>query len=132
MIEGWELRLSGYLRESRKKKFVWGEHDCILFSAKAYEAITGIDFYTKYLPYSTKKEAMDILSYHGGMEGIISENLGAGNSQVKKASRGCPILLKERYLMCGIVSDDGASIAIPGNNGLSFRPLTDGIMFWRF
>lgn len=126
-----DLILANYIKEYKDTPFVWGEHDCILFAAKAYKALTGVDYYTKYLPYSSEDEAMKILKENGGVMGIISKNLGPGLRNIKKAQRGCPVVLKNKYKMCGIISGDGVSIIAPGDKGLVYRPLSEGIAFWR-
>jgi hypothetical protein len=42
-LPDWEARLAAYLEPLRTRAFVWGEHDCCLFSAGAVEAMTGVD-----------------------------------------------------------------------------------------
>lgn len=39
----WVERLDAYLSGCRNQPMVWGSHDCVLFSLRAAEAITGLD-----------------------------------------------------------------------------------------
>lgn len=129
-IEGWEKRLSEYIQAKEKEPFKWGENDCILFAAKAYEVITGEDHYSQYLPYSTKEEAYKILRKNKGFEGIIGKNIGLGHNNYLMAKRGDPVLMNIPDMTCGIVDDSGQYIIAPGENGIVRRPLSEAIYIW--
>jgi len=42
-LPDWEERLSDYIRANMDRPFEYGQHDCILFSCGAVEAVTGQD-----------------------------------------------------------------------------------------
>lgn len=128
--EGWELRLSNYIKSVKDKPFKWGENDCILFSAKAHEAIYLEDCYSKYLPYSSEEEAQEILKKNGGFEKIIGSNLGKPHKNILKAKRGDLVLLKIPSITCGVVDDSGQHILCPSEKGIVRYPLNKAYRVW--
>lgn len=129
-FEDWPRRLSDYLESKRHTPFKWGENDCILFAAKGYEAMTGVDYYSQYLPYYTEEEAKLILNANGGFEGIIGHSIGSGHRNVLKAKRGDPALLKIPNFTCGLVDDSGQFVAVPSATGLVRYPLSKAWRIW--
>lgn len=130
MVEGWEKRLSAYIVAMKNTSFEWGVNDCILFAAKGYEIIHGIDYYSQYLPYSTEEEAKEILKNNGGFKGIISKSLGSGHKNFLKAKRGDPVLMKIPNYTCGLVDDTGQFIIAPGKDGMVRYPINKATWVW--
>ena len=58
-VENWDTKLSNYIVEQDKKKFVRGKTDCVNFVIGAIEVIIGKKVFDK--PYKSIKEAKDIL-----------------------------------------------------------------------
>lgn len=129
-LEDWDKRLSHYLQQQKKAPFKWGENDCILFAAKAYEAMTGINHYQKYLGYENEEQARDILEAHNGLDGAISKFLGPGHRNPMLAKRGDIVLLKLKQLTCGVVDDSGQKVAAPGIDGIIRYPLKLAWRIW--
>lgn len=72
----WEERLAGYLAEVRDRPFQYGTHDCILFSASAVLAQTGVDIAADYRgKYHDKAGAAAILKSQG--KGTLLRTLDA-------------------------------------------------------
>lgn len=130
--ENWPLLLGEYLNECRKKPFVWGEHDCILFAAKAIEVITGENLYNSYLGYTDEKGAQEVLQAHGGLSAIVRSHLGEGEKNFKMAHRGDLALMKLGRETIGIVDDTGERIACVGPNGLVRMPLRTAWRIWGY
>lgn len=128
--EGWEKRLSEYLDSRKDMAFEWGKNDCILFAAKGYQAMTGIDYYSKYLPYTTEEEAREILRVNGGFEGILGKDIGPGHRNPLKARRGNPVLLKLKEITCGIVDDSGQWVCAPGKEKIVKYPISKAWRIW--
>lgn len=131
-FEDWPKILSEYIASRRTMDFKWGENDCILFAAKGYEALTGIDYYSQYLPYKTEKKAREILKEHGGFEGIIGNHIGPGHRNILKAKRGDVVLLKMPDLTCGLVDDSGQFVVAPGKDGIKRVPLAKAWRIWSY
>lgn len=72
---GWGVRLSNYIMENRDKPFVWGQRDCVLFAAGAYERIHGIDLAKDFRGYRTEKEARRIIRQFGGVAEMVDTML---------------------------------------------------------
>ena len=58
-VENWDTKLSNYIAEQDKKKFVRGKTDCVNFVIGAIEVIIGKKVFDK--PYKSIKEAKKIL-----------------------------------------------------------------------
>lgn len=128
--EGWEKRFSDYLDKMRLKPFIWGENDCMMFAAKAYEVITGNNCYSQYGQYDSEESAMGIINSNGGLNNIIKKELGRGSKVILSAKRGDIALLKIPALTCGIVDDSGQFIAVPSEKGLVRYPLLKAWRIW--
>lgn len=130
--QGWERRLSKYLTEKNNAPFQWGENDCVLFAAKAVEAVSGYNFYQDYLPYTTEEEAKAILDINGGIEGLVAKFLGGGYINYRLAKRGDVVLIKSPLLSLGIVDDSGQKIVSVGPEGAVRLPLKMATRVWSF
>lgn len=65
-IEGWEKRLADYIEAAKDAPFVWGSHDCALWSALWLKECTGKDFAQDWLGlYSTEEEAHNLIASRG-------------------------------------------------------------------
>ncbi len=65
-LERWDIRLGDLLMETRDLPFEWGVHDCVLFSGRAVEAITGVNPAHDLIgTYSTRIGALAALSAAG-------------------------------------------------------------------
>lgn len=131
-LEGWERRLSDHILEHRKKPHVWGENDCILFAAKGFEKITGINTYDEYLGYGDKEGAMDILTRNGGFEKLISKHIGPSHRNKLMAKRGDICLIKTPDLCLGIVDDSGQGISCMSETGFMKIPLKYAWRIWSY
>lgn len=130
--EGWERRFSEYIAESMNKPFKWGENDCVLFSAKGFECITGINFYSSHLPYNTEKKAYKIVSENQGLQSMISEYLGNPHMNYREAKRGDIVLMRLPQETIGIVDDSGQSIMSVNEKGISRLPLKSAKFIWSY
>lgn len=102
-IEGWERRLSEYIKESRSTVFQWGVNDCVLFAVKGAEKITGINTYQEYLGYKSKRGADKIIKEAGGFEALITKHYGESHRNIMKARRGDLAMVKVPHLSLEIV-----------------------------
>lgn len=46
-VENWHTKLTAFINERRDEPFVWGTHDCSLWSADCVKITTGVDFAEK-------------------------------------------------------------------------------------
>lgn len=128
--ENWAKKLSDYLHKNADTPFIWGKNDCMLFAAKGVLEMTGVDCFSKYLPYSTEEEAYKILRENGGFMSIISKGIGTAHDKILSAKRGDVALMKMPRKTCGLIDDTGQFIAAPGENGIIRLPLTQAYKIW--
>lgn len=79
MIHDWQTKLALFIKNSKKRDFVWGEFDCCLFAADAVLLITGRDYAEPFRGrYTTKIGAARALKNYGGgsIEATLEQQLG--------------------------------------------------------
>lgn len=130
--EGWELRLSNYLKSSQTKEFVWGENDCVLFAVKAAEKITYEDHYSQYLGYTNEAGAKMIITEAGGLEKLISRHFGNYHKNILSAKRGDLVMLKLPSKTIGIVDDSGRFVCGVSERGYERVPLNKAWCVWSY
>lgn len=131
-LPDWPMRLSNYLSERAKMPFSWGDNDCLSFTAKAVEELTGVDFYKDYSDYHDEESAAIMLKNNGGAKGIITACLGEGKRSILSAKRGDVVVVKIPDYTAGIVDDTGQRIALVTPKGLMRIPLKRAIMYWSY
>lgn len=129
-FDDWDKRLSDYLTEMRNKPFKYGVNDCVLFAVKGVERMTGVNTYSSYIGYKTKKGADKIISEAGGIEQLISKHFGPGHKNVRKARRGDLVLIKDTEISAGLVDDSGQFVLLPGEHGLVREPMSKVWRVW--
>ena len=63
------------LNELADEPFKWGKNDCFHFTARCVLAWHGKDYRSLH-PYKTKKEAVEYIKKHGGIERLTTGTLG--------------------------------------------------------
>jgi hypothetical protein len=72
----WPKRLSDYVASASAKPFAWGQHDCLLFTGGALEAMTGKNALAMWNGgYDSALSAARKIVRHGGLERGVSEAL---------------------------------------------------------
>lgn len=62
----WRSDLSAYIHSVARAEFLWGQHDCALFSAGAVEVMTGVDIGSEYRgKYKTLAGGLKLLKRKG-------------------------------------------------------------------
>lgn len=132
-MEGWEHRLSDFLRVREKMPFQWGVHDCMLFAGDAIEAITNVDFCARYRgKYSNGREAKQLVNeWHGGIiSNIFYEHLGDALGYPLKARRGDVAMTEINGVTSGGVVDGADACFITLKQGLIRVPINEKMLVW--
>lgn len=127
----WPSCLAAYIAQSRRTPFEWGQHDCCQFSRKGIIAITDEDPAKAWgIPaYSTAKEALKVLSAHGGVAALPAR-AGFALITPKRARRGdLAMAIFSRREALGIVQ--GERVAFAGIDGLVFIAVGECTAAWR-
>jgi len=150
-LEGWEIRLDRYLRESAEKPFAWGEHDCCLFVCNAIREMTGKDPAAEFRGrYKTRAGAYALLRRQTGPSGdgcvqptqkfdfveaitVICEICGFPPVPVPLAQRGDVVIFadSEGTPALGIVALDGRTVLGLAINGLRRLAIDSALQAWR-
>lgn len=130
--ENWPQRLSAYLSFMRNEPFEWGKNDCVLYSMKGVEALTGINVYQQYIGYTDEAGAQKIIEDNSTIEQLVSKHLGESHRNFMKARRGDVVLVKSPELTCGIVDDSGEYIAVITKKGYMRLPLRKAWRIWSY
>lgn len=65
--EDWQQALNKTVEAARERPFLWGEHDCCIFTTSVVEAMTGVDLMQNLRgEYTTEEEAKEVLKIKCG------------------------------------------------------------------
>lgn len=128
--EGWEKRLSEFLRERRDMPFEWYNNDCMSFAAEAVKVMTGVDYFKGFNGYKDEKTAVELLRRNGGVSGIVTKCLGQPHRDYRKAKRGDIVIVRAPTDAGGVVDDTGQRIAVVTFEGLKRLPLNRAVKVW--
>lgn len=123
----WQERLTAYIRKVELRKFKYGTHDCIIFSAGAFNAVTGLNALQGIPKYKNTKEAVAMLTEYKGVFKAVDTALLRHPVESKEPGFAVPgdivgFVNHEGEETVGVVFDIG-SIAAVGKQGLEFIPI---------
>jgi hypothetical protein len=130
-LPDWPARLHAFVTEHRSTPYQWGEHDCLLFAAKAVHALTGKDHRKKYRgKYSSFASAYAYMKKlgHDSPESLLDKLFDekpvgfAQRGDLVLASDGIPALCMGAFAL---------SVGQEGNSeGLVRVPRRDWVKAW--
>ncbi len=134
-FDNWPILLSTFIHSCRDKKFIWGEHDCLLFASSAINSMTGVDYAAPYRgKYTSEAEAMAFIKRDFGTLGNVGHHFfGDPLGYNANARRGdlvmCDFVRGSAY---GIVDDTGrkACFVLEGG-GLYRKNIDEKMMIWK-
>ena len=128
--EDWVEQLFRVIDEHQSAEFVYGAHDCVLFAARAADAMTDGDFEQQMRDiYQDERSAVRALAARGGLEGAVRSMLGEPVA-LAYLQRGDVVLFENAGRdMLGIW--DGRVILGPAERGLDRAPLSHARLAWR-
>lgn len=124
----WPAILAEKVEEWRNRPFDWVTWNCLLFPAAMVEALTGIDHRSTFPEFSTKQDALRIVTERGGIEALISSVLGESKAP-SHAMRGDVVVCDfGEGITAGICL--GLNCCAPGAQGLVFRRTLSAVAAW--
>ena len=125
--QDWPTRMDEALRDCAQREFRYGRFDCCVFVAYVLEAMTGHDYLAAWR-YSNRYEAQELVREYAGLEGAVSQELGAP-IPVKQAKRGDVVMVEDDGGSLGICV--GSDVLYPARPwGLAQCKLSDGLVAW--
>jgi hypothetical protein len=125
----WPQQLAAFVESRRSTPFAWGTHDCCRFAAGAVEAMTGVDRMHAFT-YETEAEARELITQAGGLDVLVTRELGAPLESVAFAGRGDVVLAElDNGPTLGVVL--GVQSAFAAEGGVLLLPTRMGCMAWR-
>ncbi len=131
-LEGWESRLAGVIEAARHERYELGVHDCFRVTCAGVEALTGIDLWKDWAgTYRTRREALRRIAEYGGtFDEAFSRLFACEPVGPAWARRGDIVKFHDgREPHLGLCV--GAEVAVLGEDGLMFVPLTSCSCAWR-
>lgn len=119
-LGGWPEALAVEVAFARRQRYELGVHDCLRFTCRCIEAMTGHDFWPRFAGYTTRREALKtiraIAPTLGEAVGVV---LGVPPAPTLSARRGDVVLYRdaegEHLGVCV-----GPTVAVLGADGLLF------------
>lgn len=127
----WPEALAAAVEAARHLPYVLGQHDCLRFTCRCIEVMTGADFWPRFAGYSTRLQALRVIAAIAPSLGEAVGNILQTPSQpTAMARRGDVVLYRdasgEHLGVC-----TGAQFAVLTDQGLAFLPLAEGVHAWR-
>ncbi|MEY2653657.1 MAG: hypothetical protein RLZZ524_685 [Pseudomonadota bacterium] len=121
----WPEALAAEIAAANKAPYVLGQHDCLRFTCRCIEVMTGVDFWPRFEGYKTRRQAyITIKAIAPTLGEAVSIVLGSAPIRVPQAQRGDVLLFADaagEHL--GICT--GSHGAVLGEAGLVFVRLDD-------
>jgi len=127
--EGWELLLSGFLKERQLMPFKWGVNDCVSFSADCVLRLTDVDLIADYRGYTTEEEAQTLMNGFTLVQ-RTKEVLGQPLVNYRLARRGDVVFTNLGAL--GVIDDTGQRVAVMTQFGIRRLPIKEAYLVWRY
>ncbi len=95
-LDGWESRLAAVIEAASGQPYVLGENDCLRLSCAVVEALTGIDFWPRFVGYRTKRQALvTIAKIAPSLGEAVTATLAVSPSPTFSAQRGDLLLFRD-------------------------------------
>lgn len=132
-LSGWERRYSDFLISSKDLSFSWGDNDCLRFSGKAIEVITGENPFIIFEEYKTEEQCKNKLIDVGGLRNLIESCMGKSHGRYLMAKRGDLVTVRNGdQIICGLVSDCGQKVIALSEYGLIRLPMNSINRIWSY
>jgi hypothetical protein len=131
-LQGWESRLAAVIEDARDQPYALGSHDCLRVALRTVEALTGVDRWSEFSGYTTKREAMATIARFGSnFEAAISWFFGSPSVDVRMARRGdiCLVQTVDGEQHLGVCL--GRDTALLAPEGLTYFPTLVCKCAWR-
>lgn len=109
----------------QKRDFNYGDSDCCAFVAFISDKLTGLD-YSRYITYSSEREAYDIIEAHGSFEALMDSVFG----EPQEPSDGDPCMLELPIIGKIMGIKFGESVVCVTKKGLARMPIKYLIRSW--
>ena len=121
----WPEALAAEITAAQRMPYVLGKHDCLRFSCRCVEVMTGVDFWPRFEGYTNKRQAYRTIQAIAPTLGeAVSVVLGIEPTPAPMAHRGDVVLYADNAgEHLGICV--GGMVAVLGEDGLAFVPITD-------
>ncbi len=128
----WPEKLHEVIAEAKKKTFEWGNHDCALFVFDCIQAMTEIDYATrfrrKYTNELSSRRALRKIEDVGGLVELFDKFLGE-RIELSHAKRGDVVILMDgRREVLGIIV--GKCVVFLSQKGIQLRVLSECKFAW--
>jgi hypothetical protein len=123
--QDWPEQLAVQIAGAQALPYQIGQHDCLRFTCRVIEAMTGVDFWQQFGGYTSLREAQDkITSIAPTLKEAVCKVLGGEPQPVVQARRGDVVLFTDGYGQhLGICT--GARVAVLQRHGLAMLPINN-------
>lgn len=137
-LPNWVQRFEAVILDHKDVVFSWQKHNCCSFTAKCFEAITGIDTMKDInQDFKTKTEAYKAMFDYCGGDVAEAANKAAGEVGLREvktlqAKRGDPVLVNwdKQDLLATVDLSGRTVLAISPKDGLVHLPLASIVKAW--
>lgn len=92
----WPERLAAVIAAARDKPYVLGSNDCLRLACAAVDAMTGVDYWPRFVGYTTKRQALvTIAKIAPSLGEAVTVTLGVAPTPVLSSLRGDIVLFRD-------------------------------------
>lgn len=130
-LDGWQDRFWAAIDVARQSPFQWGEHDCVLFSAKMASAISDRDYVADTRAAFTWTSAAEALHLtRDGLQTLVESVLGPAQPWTI-LSQGDLVLIRDDEGRESVVVHDGCQLIGVAQYGIQPVPMRCALCGWR-
>src|SRR3990167_4359066 len=118
-LDGWESRLMAAVESAMHTPYKLGENDCLRLACSSVEALTGVDYWPRFVGYKTKRQALiKIAKIATSLGEAVTATLGVQPSPARMAQRGDIVLFRDSFDEDHLGVATGAGVMVYAPAGL--------------
>lgn len=95
-LDGWESRLAAAIDAAFGRPYVLGENDCWRLACACVDALTGVDYWSRFAGYRTHRQALVTIARIAPSLGeAVTATLGVSPAPTRSALRGDLVLFRD-------------------------------------
>lgn len=132
----WQQNYDTLIKQARREPFRWGEHDCVMFAAKALDAQYDLGLVAvihTHFNYYDEETALEVINDFTDLEALVSSVLGVDPLPPAHLTVGDAVLYDYGSIEFphALAVHDGHQLLAPTLVGLVVVPLDKALKGWR-
>jgi hypothetical protein len=121
------------IAEESRNQFEWGRADCFVLAARVAEAVTGVNYASRFAgKYRDEATAREYLNSQGGLVAMMTREFGPPSPPDQCVDGDLVVVqLQGGDQALGVVFSGGQVVVVRTAKFVRMLPLSFGLYFWR-